>query len=199
VKLLAAALVALALWALGWVTPGAAVLVFLLGLVALWLGGWAPAALLFCFVAASNLFGRPTRRNAGQVLANGLPAVLGLALSPEFFLGALAAAAADTLASEIGARAPWAWRPDRGRVQSGTNAAVSPWGSLALVLTALAVAAFAPLLGARAVPVFVGGVVGAVADTLIGLLFEERYPRFSNDHTNALATLIGGLTAHLLR
>ena len=197
-KLLAAALAALALWALGWVTPGAAVLVFLLGLMALWLGGWGAAALLFGFVAASNLFGRPTRRSAGQVLANGLAPVLGLALSPAFFLGALATAAADTLASEIGARAPWAWRPDRGRVESGTNAAISLRGSGALVLTALAFSGFSPLFGVRPFPVFVGGVTGAVADTLIGLVFEERYPGFTNDHTNALATLIGGLTAHLL-
>jgi uncharacterized protein (TIGR00297 family) len=171
----------------------------LLGLVALGLGGWGAAAMLFAFVTASNLLGRPTRRSAGQVLANGLAPVLGLALSPAFFLGALATATADTLASEVGARAPWAWRPDRGRVKSGTNAAVSPRGSTALVLAALAFAAFSPLFGVRPLPVFVGGVTGAVADTLIGLWLEERYPRFTNDHTNALATLIGGLTAHLLR
>ncbi len=179
---------------LGWLTPGGAVAAGVLGAAAIRLGGPAPALFLLAFVAAGNLLGRPQRRTAGQVLANGLAPVLGLGLDPVAFYGGLAAAAADTLAAEVGSRAPWAWRPDRGRVPAGTNAAVSPRGSLALVLAALAVA-LAARPWAPAGAVFAGGVAGAVADTLVGLLLEERLEGWTNDLTNLAGTLTGALVA----
>jgi len=187
-----------ALYLLGWLTPGGAVAAGLLGALALLWGGPEETALLVAFVAASNLLGRPTRRRASQVLANGLPAVLALLCCQAGFLGALGAAAADTLASEVGTKAPSAWRPDLGRVPAGTNAAMSLRGTIALLAAAAAVAAVAPLFGASPVAVFAGASAGAMADTAIGLLLEERLKFWGNDLTNLAATSIGALVAALL-
>lgn len=126
---------------LGWLRSNTAWAAALVGGLPLWAGG-IPAALAVIFFvvlgsAASRLNQRSrdrSGRSAFQVLANGLPAALGIALgSPTFFLAALAAAA-DTLATEMGSRSPWAWHPLRGRVPSGTNAAISGPGTIALVL-----------------------------------------------------------------
>lgn len=45
--------------------------------------------------------------------------------------------------------------------------------------------------------VVVGGIAGAFADTLLGLL-EDRFGWWSNDLTNLLATTMGGLVALIL-
>ena len=89
----------------------------------------------------------------------------------------------------------WAWRPGRGRVPGGTNAAVSLPGTLALVLGA---GLMALLFGGRhAGAVFAAGVFGAVLDTLTGPL-EERLRWWTNDGNNAVATTAAGLLAWML-
>lgn len=185
----------------GWLRPRAAWAAALVGGIPLAVGG-LPAALVVIFVAAGTAASRLNPRSrdragrtAFQVLANGLPAAVGLALgSPAFFLGAYAAALADTLATEVGSRSSWAWHPLRGRVESGTNAAVSGIGTLALVLGAFWMAPWAFVLGIPAGPVVLGGVAGAVWDSLLGLL-EDRYRWWGNDLTNLLATGLGGFVA----
>ncbi|WP_337868491.1 DUF92 domain-containing protein [Meiothermus sp.] len=190
---------------LGWLKPRSAWAAALVGGLPLWAGG-IPAALAVIFFvvlgsAASRLNpgSRDRRgRSAFQVLANGLPAALGMALgSPTFFLAALASAAADTLATEVGSRSPWAWHPLLGRVQSGTNAAISWPGTIALLGGAWLFAPWAVWLGAPVLAVVAGGVAGATADTLLGL-WEDRFAWWSNDLTNLLATTAGGLVAWVL-
>jgi uncharacterized protein (TIGR00297 family) len=190
---------------LGWLRPRAAWAAAIVGGLPLWAGG-APAALaVILFVAVGSLASRLNRksrdrsgRTALQILANGLPAALGIALgSSAFFLGALAAASADTLASEIGSGSQTAWHPLKGRVESGTNAAVSLRGTLALVGGALIFIPWAGRLEVPAQAVLIGGIAGALADTLLGLL-EDRFDWWSNDLTNLLATATGGLIAVLL-
>lgn len=190
---------------LGWLKPGAAWAAAIVGGLPLWAGGIPAALAVIFFVAVGSIASRLNRksrdrsgRTALQILANGLPAVLGIALgSPLFFLGALATASADTLASEIGAKNRHAWHPLRGRVESGTNAAVSLLGTLALIVGALLFAPWAAWLGVAAWPVVVAGVVGAFADTLLGLV-EDRFEWWTNDLTNLLATTVGGGVALLL-
>jgi len=188
---------------LGWLRPGAALAAAMVGTLAWWSGGLGTAAALLLFVALGSLAARtnPRSRDRGgrgplQVLANGLPAGLGgVLLGPVFFYGAVAAALADTLASELGGRVRWAWRPGRGRVPSGTNAAVSLPGTLALVLGAALVAL--PFGGEHRAAVFAAGVFGAVLDTLTGPL-EERLNGWTNDVNNAAATAAAGLLAWML-
>jgi uncharacterized membrane protein len=185
---------------LGWLRPGAGLAAAAVGAFAWWAGGVGTAAALVLFVVLGSLAARANPRSRDrkgrgplQVLANGLPAGLGgVLLGPAFFYGAVAAALADTLASELGGRAPWAWRPGRGRVPSGTNAAVSFPGTLALLLGAALVAV--PFSGTHRGAVFAAGVFGAVLDTLTGPL-EERWGWWSNDVNNAVATTAAGLLA----
>ncbi|MCS7194400.1 MAG: DUF92 domain-containing protein [Meiothermus sp.] len=188
----------------GWLRPGAAWAAALVGGIPLGVGGLPAALAVLYLVALGSLASRINPRSqdrmgrtAGQVLANGLPAALGLLLgSPAFFLSALAAAAADTLATEVGGRARQAWHPLRGWVPAGTNAAVSAQGSLALLLGALLYLPWALWLGVPPLAVVVGGVAGAVADTLLGL-GEDRF-RWGNGLTNLLSTALGGGVGFLI-
>lgn len=190
---------------LGWLRPGAAWSAGLVGGLPLWAGGVPAALAVIFFVVAGSVASRlnpKSRDRSGrtslQTLANGLPAALGIALgSPAFFLGALATACADTLASEVGARSRWAWHPLLGRVESGTNAAMSPAGTAALVVGALLFVPWAVWLEVSLLSVVAAGIVGAFADTLLGLL-EDRLEWWTNDLTNFLATATGGLVALLL-
>ena len=199
--LLAAVLAWLALEK-SWLDRAGALAAFVLGSLYWWAGGlWASTALIAFFLLGSLAARANPRsrdrggRGAGQVLANGLPPVLGaLACGPIFLVGALAAATADTLASEIGGRAPWAWRPGRGRVPPGTNAAVSPVGSLALLAGAALLALWAIPARLPFSTAFAAGVFGAVLDTLTGPL-EERLGWWNNDVNNAVAITTAGLLA----
>jgi uncharacterized protein (TIGR00297 family) len=190
---------------LGWLRPRSAWAAALVGGLPLWAGGIPAALAVIFFVALGSLASRFNQRSrdrsgrsAFQVLANGLPAALGMALeSPTFFLAALASAAADTLATEVGSRSPWAWHPLRGLVPSGTNAAISGPGTVALVLGVWLFSPWALWLGVPVLAVVVGGIAGAFADTLLGLL-EDRFGWWSNDLTNLLATTMGGLIALVL-
>jgi len=190
---------------MGWLRPGAGLGDVYKRQLPLWAGGIPAALAVLFFVALGSLASRLNHtsrdrsgRMASQVLANGLPAAVGIALgAPAFFLAALATAAADTLATELGSRSRWAWHPLKGRVESGTNAAVSGLGTLALLGGALLFAPWAVWLKAPVVAVVVGGAAGALADTVLGLL-EDRLAWWGNDLTNLLATTLGGFFAVIL-
>lgn len=200
--LLLAALLAWLARRLGWLDRKASLAAAALGALVWASSGLWGSLLLVFFVVAGSLAARLNPRSrdrrgrtAAQVLANGLPALLGaLACGPAFFAGSLAAVTADTLASELGALSPTAWRYGRGRVPAGTNAAVSLPGSLALLAGAGAAAFWAPGRGLPAFAIFAGGVFGAVLDTITGPL-EERLSWWNNDLNNALAATCGGLLA----
>lgn len=153
------------------------------------------------FVSSSALgrLHRPTRpiqqrgnqRDAVQVLANGGPSAL-LALlsarnpklvdgfSTTAFYACLAAAAADTWATEIGTR--WGGPPRSivtgRRTEPGESGAVTFAGLAASLGASLAVAALAPTgpegRHYRAIGCLVGGVAGSLADSLLGALVQER-------------------------
>jgi uncharacterized protein (TIGR00297 family) len=198
-------------------------------------GGWAWAILLVLFFSSSSLlslfkasesrkqraartFEKGGRRDAAQVLANGgIPALLALisafvqpAVLPlvySAYAGALAAAAADTWATEIGVLSK---RPPRlitnGRtVPPGTSGGVTLLGSSAAVAGALLMgaAAAAPAivpflasgpLSSYARPLVIlfaagaGGVVGALVDSLLGAALQASYrcPRCDQPTESAL-------------
>lgn len=198
----AAGIVAAA-FALGALSPSGVVGAWLVGTVTFGLGGPTPAVLLVLFFVSSSVlsrlgglrkrevsiaFSKGHRRDLGQVLANGGVAavcslILGLTGNETWLaavLGALAAANADTWATELGVLSRERPRliTSRVRVDPGTSGGVSGVGTLAA-------AAGATLIGASAVvlekqPMFLlagllGGLGGALLDSLLGATVQAMY------------------------
>ncbi len=199
-------------------TPGGALAACLVGGTIFGFGGLAWAALLVLFFVSSSAlsfvaanhprkrraagqFEKGSTRDAVQVLANGGAAALaallyGLSMPPDqalwfaAFVGALAAATADTWATEIGVLNP---APPRllttGRpVEPGTSGAVTLLGTSAAfaggLLIGFCAAALAAFPGA-ALPSLpfpatilsglLGGGVGMLADSLLGATVQAAY------------------------
>lgn len=116
------------------------------------------------------------------------------------FLGSVATATADTLASEIGVVAGGKPRmiTTMKPCEAGENGGVTFAGELACAADAIFISALGfafgivPLWGAAAA--CIAGILGTNIDSLIGALFENR-GFFGNAGTNLLATLSGGLIA----
>jgi len=176
-------------------------------------------------------------RDAWQVLANGglfAVAAIGWGVFGSwhaglFAFGALATAAADTWATEVGmalAATPVSLVTGR-RVEPGTSGGVSAFGTAAAVGGAFVIALCAvvsftvPFDVPRLEAVFVGGVAGALADSLLGATLQSKrwcdvceawterrvhtcgyrshhvkgIRWMTNDLVNFIATAIGGVTA----
>ena len=149
-------------------------------------------------------------RDTGNVLANSLVALVAvLAVPPggEFgvpeavffyaFAGAMAAALADTLSSEIGSlydnpRLVTTLEP----VEAGTDGAVTWQGTVAGVVGAGIVALVSLSAGSGPVGVvviLVAGVVGTTADSLFGVVLEGEL--LGNQGVNFFATLVAATVA----
>ena len=164
--------------------------------------GWSWGAMLFSFFLSASAFSkmgarRKTERvgsivekggerDVRQVLANGgvfAAAALGQILLPlpvwhALGAGALAASAADTWATEVGtlAKADPISIVSGKRVQAGTSGAVTAIGSAACIAGALFIAAVATLARwpVAFAAVALGGVAGALADSLLGGTLQAR-------------------------
>ena len=125
-------------------------------------------------------------RDAGQVLANGglfAAAALGQIAAPSSLwfaigVGAIAASTADTWATEIGtlaSRDP-VWILSGERVPVGTSGGVTLIGTLAGAAGAVFIAAEAALASwpVSFAAAAVGGLVGALADSLLGATVQAR-------------------------
>ena len=121
-----------------WLTPGGLVAACAVGAGVTWRLGWPGLALLFAFFLTGSVLTqlaerRGPSRNARQVLANGGVALLAALLgSWAGAAGAIAAAAADTWATEIGAYSPFRPRliTSWGRVTRGTSGGITALGTL---------------------------------------------------------------------
>ena len=188
-------------WARGSLSPSGVLGAVLVGTPVFGLaGGMGAAALLGFFVSSSVLsklfrarkaeveaeYAKTGTRDLGQALANGgvaaLAAVLlGVTGEARFglaMLGALAAANADTWATELGvlARSPPRLLTTLRRVPAGTSGAVSGLGMLAATAGAFFVGGVAALAGApwAWVPgVVAAGVVGSLVDSLLGATVQD--------------------------
>ncbi len=156
---------------------------------------------------AADLFEKGSTRDAAQVLANGGVAAL-LALLAGFadpwvgvalfcaYTGAIAAATADTWATEIGvlSRLPPRMITTGRRVDAGTSGAVTMLGSMAALGGALFIGVSAAVLNLPAEPLrgltpaldrasvwwlmlggLFGGLAGALADSLLGASVQAMY------------------------
>jgi uncharacterized protein (TIGR00297 family) len=211
--------------------------------------GWSWGALLLSlFISASALskvgeskksarvdsvVEKGGERDAGQVLANGgvfAAAALGHIVSPSALwlaagAGAIAASTADTWATEVGtlvAREPVSILTGA-PVRPGTSGGVTIGGSLAGAAGAVFIAAEATLANwpVAFAAVAVGGMVGALADSLLGATVQARrrceqcgvstermvhtcgtptrhaagVEGFDNDVVNAVCSAVGALVA----
>lgn len=208
-------------------------------------GGGTPrdtAALLTFFVTSSALSRLPgrtrpaigeSRRNHRQVLANGGVAALLASLGGPrggrvrlALAGALAAATADTWATEIGMR--WGGRPrsiaSGVPLTPGASGGVTLLGTLAGAAGAALVGMVAVEFGQATVAATLAGIVGMLTDSLLGATVQVRYwcprcgveservidarghrlvrsrglPGFDNDVVNLLATGAGAAAGGVL-
>ncbi|MEO0741644.1 MAG: DUF92 domain-containing protein [Bacteroidota bacterium] len=188
---------------------GGAIAASLLAFSVVGLGGWDWALPGFAFFVLSSLLSKlgkrrksavvqaekGSRRDAGQVYANGGVAWLLLlvhVVAPQpwlywGFVGAFAAAAADTWATEIGTwvrgatRSVWTWKP----VAPGASGGVSIAGTLGALAGAATV--FAPLpfvatarlaevgTGTAFAVVVLGGVLASLLDSALGATAQALY------------------------
>lgn len=217
----------------------------IVGTITFAVGGWPATAVLFAFFLPSSLLsrigkkrkrelvdvGKQGARDAWQVLANGGVATLALLVSARFgapasaaFAGAFAAASADTWGTEIGTlargvpRSILTFRP----LATGLSGGVTVQGTIAEIGGAAFVALVAAATGvAPFLPVFFGGIAGALADSILGASLQalrwcskceracETDPHecgtptavrrgvawFDNDAVNLSATLCGAVLA----
>ncbi|HEY2376841.1 MAG TPA: DUF92 domain-containing protein [Gemmatimonadaceae bacterium] len=185
-------------------SPDGAVAATIVGMLAL-LAGWKWAAVLILYFGTSSALSRfgadrksvrttsviekGGERDAMQVLANGAVFAIAAALAvlvPEHAthwvavgIGALAASASDTWATEIGTLVGGSPRSilSFAQVATGMSGGVTVAGSIA----ALAGAAFVALAASAlawptrvAVAAFVAGVVGSTLDSLLGATLQLR-------------------------
>ncbi|MGZ8888776.1 MAG: TIGR00297 family protein [Halobacteriota archaeon] len=147
-------------------------------------------------------------RGYRNVFGNGLIALVcaiafgitGNALLVVAYIGAVATATGDTLASEIGQTYRKLPRliTDLRLVPHGTDGGITMLGEYSAVAGAGAIAIIAILLGVGAfntmVPVILGGFFGANVDSVLGAVLERRH-YLTNSSVNLLATVAGALAA----
>ena len=232
-------------------STGGAVAALLVGTAAS-IAGWTWAAVLIVFFVTSSALSRfrhATRearigrivekgneRDAVQVLANGgvfaaaalLAAATGESAWAAAALGGLAAATADTWATEVGTvtdrlpRSIVTFKP----LPAGTSGGVTVPGTLASIAGAAFIAGMSYFMGvgSASTAVFVGGALGSLADSLIGATVQERrwcdgcseaterrthycgratrvvggVPGVRNDFVNVVCTLVGAGVAAMV-
>ena len=158
--------------------------------------------LLAFFVLSTLLSRRGTARNERQVIANGgIAALAALAGNWLWFAGALAAANADTWATEIGShsRTPPRLIISGRRVPAGTDGGITVLGTAGGIASAGLVAGLSYLLGQRSgVAIAVAGIVGMLVDSLLGATVQGKVRWMDNDVVNLAATLTGAACAVLI-
>jgi len=190
--------VTLLAWRARSLTAGGAVAAWAVGTLVITGTGWSGGAVLAVFFVSSTVVGRVfpaapgldskgERRDAWQVGANGGPAALGALIGLEqpslglwLVAGSLAAAAADTWATSLGARSR---TPPRlllvgGPVPPGTSGGMTGVGTLAAAAGAAVVATTAVIAGAELALLPVAtliGFAGMVADSALGARWQERF------------------------
>ncbi len=144
------------------------------------------------------------KRTVRNVISNGIvPVILAIFGNYAGFIGAISAATADTLASEIGVLSSPVLITTREVVKPGTDGGVSILGTLAGLLGALiiGVSAFivkvSPDITHSICISVIAGLVGCFADSLLGATLE-RNGLFNNEHVNLTATIIGALVGIII-
>ena len=120
------------------------------------------------------------------------------------FIGAIATATADTMASEIGVldKHPKLITTFQS-VDPGTNGAVSVLGTAVGMAGAAIIGIAAYFLGIVSNPLsaimvsLISGTVGCFMDSILGAIFENK-GLITNEHVNLMATIVGAIVGILL-
>ena len=185
-----------------WLTGRGAAAALAVGLAIAYGLGWQGLLVLFAFFVSSSLLSKKTSRNHRQVLANGgVAAVAALAGSWAWFGGAIAAAAADTWATEIGghSRTPPRLVTNWTHVPPGTDGGMTLLGTAGGIAGAGFIAGLSYVVGQRSAPaIAIAGVVGMLVDSLLGATVQGKGRWMDNDAVNLAATLTGAACAGLM-
>lgn len=188
---------------MNWLTGRGAAAALAVGVATIYGFGWRGMALLLAFFIASNLLStKNSRRNARQVVANGgVAALAALAGSWPWFAGALAAANADTWATEIGSHSSTPPRliTNGQPVPRGTDGGMTLLGTVGGIAGAAFIATVSSLVGQRNAPIIgAAGALGMLVDSLVGATLQGKIRWMDNDAVNLAATLTGAVCAGLL-
>lgn len=186
----------------------------IMGIVIIFSAGLNWLVLLIIFLILSLLatkFAKPYKRSineyegqrtAKNVISNGLLAFLMAAFGGYYlpfvggFIGAVATATADTLASEIGVLQKPRLLTTFKEVPAGTDGAVSILGTSAAILGAGIIGLSSYFLGIVNDPILglkigvISGTIGCFMDSFVGDKFERK-GYLNNEHVNLIGTLTG--------
>ena len=149
------------------------------------------------------------RRTSKNVISNGVVACFMAAFGGYYlpfvggFIGAVATATADTLASEIGVLHQPRLITTLQKVDPGTNGAISFLGTFSGIAGAAVIGVASYFLGILTDPVLailvpvISGTVGCFADSIFGAILENR-GYMTNEHVNLSATIVGAVVGILL-
>lgn len=190
-----------------WLTAGGVAAAVVVGGAVAWGLGWSGLVPLFTFLLTGSLLSYragvvAAPRNARQVVANGgIAALAALAHLWPATAGAIAAAAADTWATEIGARSRHAPRliTTGETVPLGTSGGITvlgtTGGAIGAAIIAGLCASLAPELGWRGFwIVLISGVTGMTIDSVLGATWQAR-GWLDNDTVNLFGSAAGGFAA----
>ncbi|MGH2348296.1 MAG: DUF92 domain-containing protein [bacterium] len=204
-------------WRVRALTLGGAAAAAAVGAAIYGFGGVRWAVLLLVFFATSSMLTRTggehkppaadrAGRRAGQVLANGAVASAfalaywggGVPWIAAGFAGAIAAATADTWATEIGllSSTPPRLITSGAVCRPGQSGGVTSLGTRGGIAGAGAIALLGNLLlGTSVLGVLIAGTAAMFADSLLGATLEARARLLTNDTVNLLTTAIGAALA----
>lgn len=144
-------------------------------------------------------------RSVKNVVSNGIvPFVMAAFGNYAGFIGSIAVATADTLASEIGVvdKNPRLITNFK-KVAPGTDGGVSPIGTAAGIIGAGIIGICAYSLGISADPfsalkiAIIAGTLGCFIDSILGAVLESRN-FITNEHVNLFATISGAVLGNLI-
>jgi uncharacterized protein (TIGR00297 family) len=186
-----------------WLTRRGAAAALAVGGATAWGLGWRGCVLLLAFFMSANLLGtKGGARNARQVIANGgVAAIAALRGHWLGFAGALAAANADTWATEIGrrSRTPPRLITTAAPVPPGTDGGMTLLGTIGGIAGAVFIAGVSVLLDHNRAPaIAAAGTCGMLLDSLLGATVQGRIRMIDNDAVNLAATLAGAVLAGVL-
>ncbi|MDD3753274.1 MAG: TIGR00297 family protein [Methanobacterium sp.] len=143
-------------------------------------------------------------RTLKNVVSNGIVAFVMAAFGNYAgFIGSIATATADTMASEVGVVTTPRLITNFKRVPPGTDGGISVVGTIAGILGAGLIGLAAYMLGvypdlAKTLTIaLVAGSVGCFVDSILGAMLEIK-GYLNNEHVNLLATLTGALLGNVM-